>query len=280
MRTKRPLASLFMLLFLLLISYLVLALSGAPPDSLADHTPLKQASMQSAPIETRTGDVAVRFMTLPSAQITPTLAYTSYLPIVIKPEPPSCQPPTADWSLQMSDFPPAVGWQPDQDSSETPEETKEHAGWQQSCFRGYVNILLLLFGGTGLVVNEVTLFDTSEHAHAYYEFAQSRLNPEANPTLIEGVDIGDETAAYHLTIPDSDGESHAIYFRRGSVMVLVTTGNAFGPVVLQDAVYWAELVRDRIDGKETVTTTDVTPVGISIDPEIQQLLDVLSKALQ
>lgn len=88
MKAKRSLASLFMLPFLLLISYLVLALSGAPPDSLADHTPLKEASMQSAPIETHTENVAVRFVTLPSAQITPTLAYTSYLPIVIKPEPP------------------------------------------------------------------------------------------------------------------------------------------------------------------------------------------------
>ncbi|NIW97217.1 MAG: hypothetical protein GWN13_03025, partial [Phycisphaerae bacterium] len=74
---------------------LVLALGSALPDSLAYHSPLKEASIQRVPIETPEEDVAVRFVTLPSAQITPTMAYTSYLPIVIKPEPPP-QPTDCD----------------------------------------------------------------------------------------------------------------------------------------------------------------------------------------
>lgn len=111
MKAKRQLATLFILLFLLLVGYVALALGSNPQVLLADKTTLNQEAIENALIDTQNEGVTVRFMTIPSAQITPTVAFTSYLPIVMKPELPP-QPLDCDFY--------------------EPNDTSEQANWIQS----------------------------------------------------------------------------------------------------------------------------------------------------
>ncbi len=197
--------------------------------------------------------------------MTTTVTSTVYLPLIALPPPPLCTPPTGDWALHLRDFPPAIGWQLFEDTSKTPEDTRQQAGWQQSCFRTHANILLLLFGLTGVAINEVTLFDSPDNAHIYYEFMQARI-PE--PVSIEVPNIGDETAAYKLSDPDSEIEGHIIFFRRNTVVVSVATAAISPPANFEDTIYFAGLVKDHIDGEGTVIkAVDAKPIRAPIEIE-------------
>jgi hypothetical protein len=111
MKAKRQLATLFVLLFLLLVGYVALALGSNPQVLLADKATLNQEAIENALIDTQNEGVTARFMTIPSAQITPTVAFTSYLPIVMKPELP---PQSLDCDFYE------------------PNDTSEQANWIQS----------------------------------------------------------------------------------------------------------------------------------------------------
>ena len=126
----------------------------------------------------------------------------------------------------------------------------------------------------------MTLFDSPDNAHAYYEFMQARMAPEANPISVEVPDIGDETAAYKLSDPDSEIEMYVIFFRRNTVAVSVVVATLSPPANFQDAIYFAGLVRDHIDGEGTaIKGVDAkpvrAPVGVEYLVDLKRALGIL-----
>jgi len=160
--------------------------------------------------------------------------------------------------LQLSDLPP--GYTLDEDKSGPVEFSDEilQMGVADAYAVWYEN-MGLFFTGTPIVYNLSAVFNTPEGAHNYIQFVKGNADadPEASP--ISSPTFGNETIAYQFVATDDPFIAYIIAFRKGNLVVGITTGGVLGVAEFDVALSFAEIVLAKIDNRIAV---DVQAIGV------------------
>ena len=160
--------------------------------------------------------------------------------------------------LQLSDLPP--GYTLDEDESGPVEFSDEIV--QMGVVDGYevwYENPGLLFTGTPIVYNLAAVFRTPQGAQSYIQQAKQNLDADPEATSLSSPRLGDETIAYQVVAQNDPFVAYFIVFRKGNLVVGITTGGFLGVAEFDVALSFAEIVLAKIDNRIAV---DVQAIGV------------------